>query len=89
MHWGVLLFQTTMLDTLFRADIDASASRGRPKLNAKTVRIEKRDAIITEGGLNLNLTVIDTPGYGDAINNEDAWEPIIDYINSELEVLHA
>ena len=81
------LGKSTLLDTLFRTDIEArSEGKERPKLNAKTVRIERRDCVISEGGMDLNLTIIDTPGYGDAINNEDAWEPIIDYIMSELEV---
>ena len=58
------LGKSTLLDTLFRTDIEAcSAGKERPKLNAKTVQIERRDCVISEGGMNLNLTIIDTPGY--------------------------
>jgi septin family protein len=34
------------------------------RMDAKTVEIEER-------GVKLRLTVVDTPGYGDAVNNED------------------
>jgi small GTP-binding protein len=65
------LGKTTLIDTLFRSNIkEASAAQGT-SLNAKTVSIEKREVSINENGVKLNLTVIDTPGYGDAINNED------------------
>ena len=30
--------------------------------------------------MRLRLNIIDTPGYGDMINNEGCWEPIIKYV---------
>lgn len=36
------------------------------KLDASTVEIEER-------GVKLRLTVVDTPGYGDAIDNTDCF----------------
>lgn len=36
------------------------------KTNAKTVEIEER-------GVKLRLTVVDTPGFGDAVNNENRF----------------
>ncbi|KAI9216114.1 Septin-domain-containing protein, partial [Blastocladiella britannica] len=52
---------------------------------------------IQENGVNLHLTVIDTPGFGDAINNEDSWKPLVanvearydEYLDQELRVPHA
>jgi len=79
------LGKTTLIDTLFRTNVKAKGDAKAAYLNAKTVTIEKREVSITEGGVKLNLTVIDTPGYGDAINNEDAWQPVLDYIDVELE----
>jgi len=79
------LGKTTLIDTLFRTTVSLNSQVDSPKLNAKTVRIEKRECMIAEGGVSLNLTVIDTPGYGDAINNEDAWLPVLDYILVELQ----
>lgn len=31
------------------------------------------DAVITENGVRLRLNIVDTPGYGDQINNEN-WQ---------------
>ncbi|XP_076839473.1 neuronal-specific septin-3 [Brachyhypopomus gauderio] len=33
----------------------------------------------------MRLTVIDTPGFGDQINNENCWEPIVKYVNEQYE----
>jgi len=32
--------------------------------------------------VKLRLNIIDTPGYGDQINNEGCWDPIIKYVSS-------
>uniref|UniRef100_A0A5F9D623 Septin-type G domain-containing protein n=1 Tax=Oryctolagus cuniculus TaxID=9986 RepID=A0A5F9D623_RABIT len=33
----------------------------------------------------MKLTVIDTPGFGDHINNENCWQPIMKFINDQYE----
>ena len=48
------------------------------KLDASTVEIEER-------GVKLRLTVVDTPGFGDAIDNTDSFEQIIRYIDEQFE----
>ncbi|XP_010071217.1 PREDICTED: neuronal-specific septin-3-like, partial [Pterocles gutturalis] len=40
---------------------------------------------IEEKGVKMKLTVTDTPGFGDQINNENCWDPIIKYINEQYE----
>lgn len=30
-------------------------------------------AVLEEGGVKMKLTIIDTPGFGDQINNENWW----------------
>lgn len=42
------------------------------KLDASTVEIEER-------GVKLRLTVVDTPGYGDAIDNTDRFVITLSY----------
>ena len=37
----------------------------------KTVKIEASTVEIEERGVKLRLTVVDTPGFADAINNDD------------------
>lgn len=48
------------------------------KLDASTVEIEER-------GVKLRLTVVDTPGYGDAIDNSNSFNAILDYIDEQYE----
>ena len=43
----------------------------------KTVNIESISADIEENGVRLKLTVVDTPGFGDFVNNSSAWQPIL------------
>ena len=33
----------------------------------------------------MRLTVVDTPGYGDAIDNRECYKPILDYIDAQFE----
>ena len=37
--------------------------------------------MISENGVKLRLNIIDTPGYGDLINNEGCWDPIIKHVS--------
>lgn len=46
-----------------------------------SVKINAASTTIEENGVNLKLTVVDTPGFGDAIDNTDSWKPIVDEIN--------
>ena len=50
-------------NTNFNSDI--------PESVAQTVSITKRTAAIEEQGIRLRLTVVDTPGFGDALDNRD------------------
>ncbi len=43
----------------------------------RTVQIEASTVEIEERGVKLRLTVVDTPGYGDAINSQDWYEIIL------------
>jgi len=38
-----------------------------------------------ENGVNLALTVVDTPGFGDAVDNSNCWQPVIEFIESRYE----
>ncbi len=55
----------------------------RRAINARTLTIETHTRRISEGDINLNLTIVDTPGYGDHINNRDAWKPILKYVEDQ------
>ena len=51
----------------------------------KTVGIESISADIEENGVRLRLTVVDTPGYGDFVNNDESWKPILDNIEAQFD----
>ena len=40
---------------------------------------------LEEDGVRLKLTCIDTPGFGDYVNNEDSWRPILENIESRFD----
>ena len=50
------------------------------------VKINTKSAVIEENGVTLKLTVIETPGFGDHINNNESWKPIIDEINHRFDL---
>ncbi|PRD32639.1 UNVERIFIED_CONTAM: Sept4 [Trichonephila clavipes] len=50
----------------------------------RTVEIEKTTMDIEEKGVKLRLTVVDTPGFGDAINCEENWKTIERYIDDQF-----
>jgi len=39
---------------------------------------------LKDSRVNLNLSVIDTPGFGDAIDNSECWTKIVDYVNKQV-----
>ena len=51
--------------------------------NGNTVEVEANTVEIDEDGVKVRLTVIDTPGFGDRLNNDNSFEPIIKYINDQ------
>lgn len=44
--------------------------------------------VIVENGVRLKLNIIDTPGYGDNVNNEGCWDPIIKYVGHSTAYKH-
>ncbi|CCC69565.1 hypothetical protein NCAS_0C05750 [Naumovozyma castellii] len=49
------------------------------------VKIKTSSTTIEENGVVLKLTVVDTPGYGDSIDNSNNWIPIIKEIDSRFD----
>ena len=51
----------------------------------RTVQIDSNTVEIEERGVKLRLTVVDTPGFGDAIDNTDSFKEIIKYIDLQFD----
>ncbi|OCT98314.1 septin 5 S homeolog isoform X1 [Xenopus laevis] len=80
------LGKSTLVNSLFLTDL----YKDRKLLNAEerisqTVEILKHTVDIEEKGVKLKLTIVDTPGFGDAVNNNESWKPITDYIDQQFE----
>ena len=47
--------------------------------------VQSISADIEENGVRLRLTVVDTPGFGDFINNDESWDPIVKNIEQRFD----
>ncbi|KAI3388061.1 hypothetical protein SNEBB_003052 [Seison nebaliae] len=50
----------------------------------KTMNICKRNFYLEENNVKLNLSIIDTPGFGELIDNNNCWRMIMQYIDKQL-----
>ncbi|CAH8440030.1 unnamed protein product [Schistosoma turkestanicum] len=80
------LGKSTLINSLFVQDLykDREIIEANNRIQS-TTQIEKRQIELDERGVKLRLTVVDTPGFGDAVNCTDCWKPIEDYIDSTFE----
>ncbi|XP_039278252.1 septin-7 isoform X22 [Nilaparvata lugens] len=79
------LGKSTLINSMFLADVYSAEHPGPSHRVKKTVQVETSKALLNENGVNLTLTVVDTPGFGDAVDNSNCWQPVIDYIESRYE----
>ncbi|KAL0279372.1 UNVERIFIED_CONTAM: hypothetical protein PYX00_000951 [Menopon gallinae] len=79
------LGKSTLINSLFLADIYSNEYPGPSLRPKKTVTVETTKTLLKENGVNLALTVVDTPGFGDAVDNTSCWQPVIEYIESRYE----
>ncbi|XP_047985345.1 septin-7 isoform X3 [Leguminivora glycinivorella] len=80
------LGKSTLINSLFLTDVYDKDKHPGPSLRVKkTVGVETSVVILKENGVNLTLTIVDTPGFGDAVDNSNCWQPIIDFVESKYE----
>ncbi|ORZ10417.1 septin ring protein [Absidia repens] len=78
------LGKSTLVNTLFASHLIESKGRlNADEPSRQTTEIEAVSHLIEENGVRLRLNIVDTPGYGDQVNNENCWEPIIKYIKDQ------
>ncbi|PIL31679.1 hypothetical protein GSI_06382 [Ganoderma sinense ZZ0214-1] len=75
------LINTLFNTTLYPPKVPIPPSAERPS----TVAIESISADIEENGVRLRLTVVDTPGFGDFVNNDECWKPIVENIEARFD----
>lgn len=78
------LGKTTFINTLFQTTLKHSDNQQRRHLPIKrTVEIDVIRAVLEEKNFKLRVNVIDTPGFGDNVNNNKSWQSIIDFIDDQ------
>ncbi|GAB5589095.1 Cell division control protein 3 [Umbelopsis nana] len=81
------LGKSTLINTLFNTELNPGKYNGEaPVESPKTVEIKSITADLDENGVKLRLNVVDTPGFGDFVNNEDSWKPILDNIETRFDM---
>ncbi|RKP20565.1 Septin, partial [Rozella allomycis CSF55] len=78
------LGKTTFINTLFHSVL--KEQKCRPLESTKTVEINAKSYDLTESGVHLRLSVIDTPGFGDRMNRYEDLNPIIEYIDTQNQI---
>ncbi|XP_055629443.1 septin-7 isoform X3 [Toxorhynchites rutilus septentrionalis] len=80
------LGKSTLINSMFLSDVyHPEQHPGPSKRVKKTVAVECTKVLLKENGVNLTLTVVDTPGFGDAVDNSNCWIPVVDFVESKYE----
>ncbi|KAG6333203.1 hypothetical protein ID866_5885 [Astraeus odoratus] len=81
------LGKTTLVNTLFATELSPPKNyvRRHHKQLDKLTEVDIIKAELEEKQFKVKLTVIDTPGFGDYVNNRDSWTPIVDFIDDQHE----
>lgn len=66
------LGKSTLINSLFLTEVYDKDKHPGPSLRVKkTVGVETSVVLLKENGVNLTLTIVDTPGFGDAVDNSN------------------
>ncbi|CUM64263.1 uncharacterized protein PRCAT00001860001 [Priceomyces carsonii] len=78
------LGKSTLVNTLFSSGlVQSNGRKSSEEPIEKTTEIKVSSHVLSENNVRLNINVIDTPGFGDQINNEKCWEPLVKYIKEQ------
>lgn len=76
--------KSTLINTIFASHLIDSKGRLQPDEPIRsTTEIQTVSHIIEENGVRLRLNIVDTPGYGDLVNNDRCWDPIVKFIKDQ------
>ncbi|CAH8665589.1 unnamed protein product [Dicrocoelium dendriticum] len=79
------LGKSTFINSLFLSEVYNSDYPGPSYRVKSTPSIQTQTFLLKEQGVFLKLRLVDTPGFGDAVDNTDCWQPIIDYIDAQFD----
>ncbi|KAK3555780.1 hypothetical protein QTP86_028942, partial [Hemibagrus guttatus] len=78
------LGKSTLINSLFLTDLYRDRTLYDERIN-KTLTITKKRVEVVEKGVKLHLNIVDTPGFGDALDNTNSWKAVVDYIDQQFE----
>ncbi|NXU74159.1 SEP11 protein, partial [Oreotrochilus melanogaster] len=73
--------KSTLMDTLFNTKFESEPATH----NEPGVRLKARSYELQESNVRLKLTIVDTVGFGDQINKDESYKPIVEYIDAQFE----
>ncbi|EGD74992.1 hypothetical protein PTSG_07215 [Salpingoeca rosetta] len=78
------LGKSTFVNTLFSTDIYEEDKPYPPPCARipSTTSVQESVTTLIENDVQLTLTLVDTPGFGNGINNTDCWVPIEEYVDN-------
>lgn len=81
------LGKTTFINTLFSTTVKSYGDNSTRYASPirKTVEIGITKAELEEKGFKVRLNIVDTPGFGDNVNNKESWQPIVEFIDDQHE----
>lgn len=81
------LGKSTLINTLFQGKIHRRSCN--PDVTShpppRTTEIHTVTHVLQEKDINVKLSITDTPGFGDQIDNTDSWKPIAEFINHRFD----
>lgn len=78
------LGKSTLINSMFLTNV-YSSSLGKTSKPEQTLEVESHSILLEEAGVKLSLTVLDTPGFGDKLDNANCWYPISCYIEEQFD----
>ena len=78
------LGKSTLINSMFLTNIYSQDTVITDQTDM-TNQLETHRTDLEENGVKLALTVVDTPGFGDAVNNTNCWQPIIEYVEKQFD----
>jgi len=78
------LGKSTLVNSMFLTDIYSSKLGSLPKPE-QTLEVDAHSILLEEEGVKLALTVLDTPGFGDRLDNSTCWYPISCYVEEQFD----
>lgn len=73
--------KSTLMNTLFNTNFENEPQDH----NMPSVKLKANTYELQESNVRLKLTIVDTVGFGDQVNKEDSYKPIVEYIDQQFE----